>query len=92
MSARAKKRHPVWAAISGFCSGLFIGTSLLLLGVVPLDSIVLTVLPIAGLVLGIVLTLLKRPAAPPTVASASPAATAAAEPGTAGDPEPASTD
>jgi hypothetical protein len=39
-------------ALSGLCCGFFLGTTLLLFGVMPLQSPVLTVLPAAGLVLG----------------------------------------
>ncbi|MGQ0825545.1 MAG: hypothetical protein ACT4OX_11075 [Actinomycetota bacterium] len=53
-----RRGHPVWAAFSGFFLGLFVGLDLLLLGVVPLNSIVLTVLPVVGLVLGIIVALL----------------------------------
>jgi hypothetical protein len=52
--------------VSGFFLGLFVGTDLLLLGVVPLNSVVLTILPVVGLVIGLVLayTVPKRGRAP----------------------------
>jgi putative flippase GtrA len=46
--------HPFRGAIFGFLTFLFIGLDLLFLGVVPLDSAVLTVLPIVGIVFGLV--------------------------------------
>ena len=49
--------RPVLAAICGFLTGFFVGLDLLFFGVVQLDSIVLTVLPIVGLVVGIGLAL-----------------------------------
>lgn len=49
--------RPVLAAICGFLTGLFVGLDLLFFGVVQLDSIVLTMLPIVGLVAGVGLAL-----------------------------------
>lgn len=46
-----RRGRPVLGAFSGFFAGLFIGLSLLFNGVIPLDSILLVVLPVAGLVL-----------------------------------------
>jgi hypothetical protein len=45
----------VLGAFSGFFLGVFLAGDLLFFGVVALDSVVLTVLPIAGLVVGIAL-------------------------------------
>jgi hypothetical protein len=45
--------HPVLGAVAGFFFGLFLGTTLLLLGVLPLSSPLLVLLPVAGLLLGI---------------------------------------
>lgn len=42
--------RPVLAALSGFFLGLFIAIDLLLFGVIPLDSALLTFLPILGLI------------------------------------------
>jgi hypothetical protein len=83
-----KRGHPIWAAFAGFFSGLFVGLDLLLLGVVPLNSPVLTILPIAGLVLGIILAVFmpigRKPAreAPggPAASMAAPAPDTAATP------------
>jgi len=47
--------RPVLGGISGFFFGLFLGVTLLSLGILPLDSALLTFLPIIGLVLGLVL-------------------------------------
>ena len=47
--------RPVLGAIAGFLFGVFVAADLFLFGVVALDSILLTVLPIVGLVGGILL-------------------------------------
>ncbi|MGQ0802250.1 MAG: hypothetical protein ACT4PI_00070 [Actinomycetota bacterium] len=52
MSARGR---PVVGGISGFFFGLFLGITLLSFGILPLNSPLLTFLPIIGLVLGLVL-------------------------------------
>ena len=43
--------RPVLAAISGLFLGLFIALDLLFFGIIPLDSVMITVLPVLGLVL-----------------------------------------
>lgn len=50
-----QRGRPVLGAVSGFFLGLFVGLDLLFFGVVPLDSVVLTVLPLIGLLLGLAL-------------------------------------
>jgi hypothetical protein len=79
----------VWAGISGLFLGLFVGLDLLLLGVVPLDSVVLVLLPPAGLVLSVVLALwapfgrsrlATTVPGPAAMEPAPPVATAHAEP------------
>ncbi len=45
----------ILGSISGFFAGLFIGLDLLFFGIVRLDSVVLTVLPLVGLVSGFAL-------------------------------------
>jgi hypothetical protein len=45
----------ILGSISGFFAGLFIGLDLLFFGIVRLDSVLLTVLPLLGLVGGFVL-------------------------------------
>ncbi len=47
--------RPVRGAISGLFTGLFLAVDLAYLGALKTDSVVLTILPIAGLVLGLVL-------------------------------------
>jgi hypothetical protein len=54
-AATTRKRHTVRGAIFGFLFGLFVGLDLFLFGVVPSDSIVITVLALGGLVLGILI-------------------------------------
>lgn len=49
--------RPVVGAINGFFLGLFVALDLLFFGVVRLDSVVLTILPIAGIVVGIALAI-----------------------------------
>jgi hypothetical protein len=46
------KRHgrPILGAISGFFLGLFVALDLVLFGAVRLDSVIITILPLAGLV------------------------------------------
>ena len=43
--------RPILAAISGFLLGLFVALDLLLFNVIPLGSVVITILPLAGLVI-----------------------------------------
>jgi hypothetical protein len=71
-----RRGRPVLGAIAGLLFGVFVGLDLWLFGVVPSDSVVLTVLPFLGLVLGLVLGLTgpigrRRGAAPtpPTTAT-----------------------
>jgi hypothetical protein len=45
----------IGAAILGFFFLLFVGSDLVLFGVVPLNSVIVTILPAAGLVIGGVL-------------------------------------
>jgi hypothetical protein len=52
---RQRTRHPIWAAFSGLFLGLFVGLDLLFLGAIPLNSVMLTILPVVGLVVGLVL-------------------------------------
>ena len=46
--------HPFRGAIFGFLTFLFIGLDLLFLGVIPLSSALITILPIVGIVVGLV--------------------------------------
>lgn len=54
MSGRGR---PILGAICGLLLGLFLGIDLFLFGIVPLDSVVITLLVVLGLVAGIVLGL-----------------------------------
>jgi hypothetical protein len=49
--------RPALGVIAGLLLGLFVGIDLLALGLVPLDSALLTVLPFLGLVVGLALAL-----------------------------------
>jgi hypothetical protein len=49
--------RPVLAAISGLFTGLFVALDLVFFGVIRLDNLAVTVLPVVGLVAGIVLAL-----------------------------------
>lgn len=49
------KGHPILGVISGFFFGLFLAATLFLYGVVSLDSNLLPILPLAGIVVGLVL-------------------------------------
>ena len=50
-----KVGRAIAGAVLGFLFLLFVGADLVLFGVVPLNSVVVTILPAAGLVLGAVL-------------------------------------
>ena len=52
MAARVRKRW-VLGSFSGFCFGLFLGLTLLGLGVIALDSAALTILPVVFLAVGL---------------------------------------
>ena len=47
--------RPILGAIGGFFFGLFVGLDLLFFGVIPLKSPVITIMPILGIILGLVL-------------------------------------
>jgi hypothetical protein len=49
-----KRGHPILGGIAGFFFGLFLGVFLATSGSVELGSIVLTILPIAFLIIGVV--------------------------------------
>jgi hypothetical protein len=52
----AKRRgHPVRGAVFGFLFGLFLAIDLFLVGFVPSDSVAIVVLPMVGLIGGVVL-------------------------------------
>jgi hypothetical protein len=45
-----RRGRPVLGAISGLCFGLFLSLDLVLFGVVRLDNVVITILPLVGVV------------------------------------------
>jgi hypothetical protein len=49
------KGHPILGIISGFLFGLFLGITLFLFGVVPLSSSWLWILPLLGILLGLIM-------------------------------------
>ena len=64
------KGKPVRGAIFGFLTFFFIGLDLLFLGVIPLNSALITILPIVGIVVGLVwayVAPLKRRGSSPAV-------------------------
>ena len=84
-----RRGRPVLGGISGFFFGLFLGITLLSLGILPLDSILLTLLPIIGLALGLVLAFtapLGR-SRDSGSASAAPAPAGAPRPGAGAPPD-----
>lgn len=52
-----RKGRPVLGAVMGLFFGLFVGLDLFMFGIVALDSVVITVLLVAGLLAGIALGL-----------------------------------
>jgi len=68
-----RRGHPILGAIAGFLFGLFLGLTLLVAGVLALDSILLVVLPLALLVLGIVWGVAAPLGRPPSTAPPPPA-------------------
>jgi predicted lipid-binding transport protein (Tim44 family) len=72
------KGHAILGGISGFFFGLFLGISLFLFGAVSLDSDLLWILPLVGIVLGLVMAAL----APFGSGGQPPAATAGGAAGT----------
>ncbi len=68
-----RRGRPFRGALSGLLFGGFLGADLFVFGVVPLDSAVLTLAPVLGLAVGLVLgfTAPFGTAAPPTAAVAA---------------------
>lgn len=50
-----RRGRPVLGAVSGFFFGLFLGITLLSFGVLPLNSSLLSILPLLGFVAGLAL-------------------------------------
>lgn len=71
-----RRGRPIMAAIFGFLAGFFGAISLLAFGVIPLESILVVILPIAGLVVAFSLAMwapigrrdmpVRLPDSPPT--------------------------
>lgn len=69
------KGRPILGVFSGFLFGLFLGITLFLYGVIPLHSDLLLILPILGIILGLVLAWwapFGRPPAGPEQVTAPP--------------------
>ncbi len=49
------KGHPILGVITGFLFGLFLGITLFLYGVIPLSSDLLWILPLVGILLGLIM-------------------------------------
>jgi hypothetical protein len=49
------KGHPVLGSITGFFFGLFLAVSLFLYGVIPLSSALMWILPLVGILLGLIM-------------------------------------
>ncbi len=91
-----QRGRPVLGAVSGFFLGLFVGLDLLFFGVIPLDSVMITALPIVGLIAGIVLGVAAplgrskaAPAAAPPAWGEAPSAPPPYSPPPAPEPPPA---
>lgn len=50
-----RKGRPVLGGVMGLFFGLFVGLDLFVFGIVALDSVVITALPVAGLLAGVAL-------------------------------------
>jgi hypothetical protein len=84
-----RRGRPVLGGISGFFLGIFVSFDLLFFGVIPLDSVLFIVLPIVGLVLGVVLPLVRRRTAVRADAREPAGATGVITPGITTPPAPA---
>jgi hypothetical protein len=82
------KGHAILGVISGFLFGLFLGVTLFLFGVIPLSSQWLWILPLLGILLGLVMAAwapFGKGAAPQAAPAAMPPPPAAVPPA---DPQP----
>jgi hypothetical protein len=68
-----KKGRPVLGAVAGFFFGVALSVLLLIFGVLPLDSIVVVVIPIVGLLIGVALGLTTPRGGAAAVEEAAPA-------------------
>ena len=82
-----RRGRPVLGAIAGLLFGLFVGLDLVILGVVPVDSVVVTILVGLGLVGGLMLGL-TAPFGGRTVASSTPGPAPVPDPSPEPEPEP----
>ncbi len=78
------KGHPILGIISGFLFGLFLGITLFLYGVIPLSSAWLWILPLLGILLGLIMAAWapfgKSPSPAPAATTIPPASDTPAPP------------
>ena len=78
------KGHPILGIISGFLFGLFLGITLFLYGVIPLSSSWLWILPLLGILLGLIMAAWapfgKSPSPAPAATTIPPASDTPAPP------------
>lgn len=78
------KGHPILGIISGFLFGLFLGITLFLYGVIPLSSAWLWILPLLGILLGLIMAAWapfgKSPSPTPAATTIPPASDTPAPP------------
>ena len=86
------KGHPILGIISGFLFGLFLGITLFLYGVIPLSSAWLWILPLLGILLGLIMAAWapfgKGPEPAPAATTLPPASDTPAPPPPAADAGP----
>ena len=76
------KGRPILGVTTGFLFGLFLGITLFLYGVIPLSSDLLWILPLLGILLGLIMAAwapFGKSAAPAPVSAPAPASTAGDE-------------
>jgi predicted lipid-binding transport protein (Tim44 family) len=74
------KGRPILGAITGFLFGLFLGITLFLYGVIPLSSDMLWILPLLGILLGLIMAAwapFGKSAEPAPIPASAPAPVAA---------------
>ena len=90
------KGHPVLGSITGFFFGLFLAVSLFLYGVIPLSSAWLWILPLVGILLGLIMAAWapfgKGPQPAPAATTPPPAATTLPPASDSPTPPPPATD
>ena len=83
------KGHPILGIISGFLFGLFLGITLFLYGVIPLSSSWLWILPLLGILLGLIMAAWapfgKSPSSAPASGTPAPPPPPVADAGSTGD-------